>query len=167
MFETCCVHLSGALAQSKQRVSPFFYDLDLVGLVGRLLEQLLNSIFFQSCFKEIFGGGRGDAYTFSYMTLSSFHSNNFRDTIGWECIVKDDGIRSCLIELQSILLSKIDVNPIHCVLMSLPCFTHVLCKSRCIQVDRFRILVFFLHRIHRQKEYCLSVSQILTSRYQS
>ena len=31
---------------SKQRVSPFFSDLDLVGLVGRLLlvEQLLNPI---------------------------------------------------------------------------------------------------------------------------
>ena len=33
-----------------------------------LVEQLLNPIpFIQSCFKEIFGGSRGDAYTFSYM----------------------------------------------------------------------------------------------------
>ena len=29
-----------------------------------------HNSFIQSCFKEIFGGGRGDAYTFSYMTSS-------------------------------------------------------------------------------------------------
>ena len=31
--------------------------------------------------------------------LSSFHLDSLRDTIGWECIVKDDGVRSRLIEL--------------------------------------------------------------------
>ena len=43
----------------------------------------------------------------------------------------------------------------------------VLCMTRCIQVNRVWIFVFLVHGIHRQKEYCLSVVQILTSRYQS
>ena len=37
--------------------------------------------------------------------------NNLRDTISWECVVKDDCVRSCLIELSSFLLSKFDVDP--------------------------------------------------------
>ena len=121
---------------------------------------------FQSCFKEIFGGGRDDAYTFSYMICPSFHPNNFQDTISWECFVKNDGVRSRLIELQSFLQSKIDVDPIYCVLMSFPCFMQVLCTTRYTQVDRIRIFVFFVHRFHRQKE-CLFVAQILSFRYQS
>ena len=68
---------------------------------------------------------------------------NFRDTIGWKCFMKIDGGRSSLIELQSFLHSKIDVDLIYCVLMSLPCFVHVLCKTRCFQVDRIRILMIF------------------------
>ena len=36
-----------------------------------------------------------------------------------------------------------------------------------LQVDRVRILVFFVHKIHKQKEYCPSVAQILSFRYQS
>ena len=63
--------------------------------------------------------------------FSSFHPNNFRDTISWECFVKNDSVRSCLIELQSVLQSKVDVDPIYRVLMFLPCFVHVLCKTRC------------------------------------
>ena len=62
---------NGALLfEGKQRVSPFYNDLDfdLVGLIGNLLlvEQLLLLVveqpsepnsFIQSCFKAIFGGG--------------------------------------------------------------------------------------------------------------
>ena len=67
------------LFEGKQRVAPFYHDLglDLVGLIGNFLiveqlvplvvEQLLNPIL-SSCFKEIFGGRRGDAYTFSSLT---------------------------------------------------------------------------------------------------
>ena len=103
--------------------------------------------------------------------VSGFHSNNCRDTIRWECFVeikpKDDGVRPRLIELQSFSYNEIDVDPIHCVLMSLPCFMHVLCMTRFFQVDRLRVLMIIVHGIHRQKEYCLSVAQILTSRYQS
>ena len=81
--------------------------------------------------------------------------------------MKNDSARSSLTELQSFLLSKVDVDPIHCILMFLPCFVYVLCETQCIQVDRIRILMIFVHGIHRQKEYCLSVALILTSRYQS
>ena len=81
--------------------------------------------------------------------------------------MKNDSVRSCLIELQSFLVSKIDVDPIHSVLMSLPCFMHVLCMTRYTQVDRIRILVILVHGIYRQEEHCLSVAQNLTSRYQS
>ena len=99
--------------------------------------------------------------------FSNFQPNNFRDTISWECFVKKDSVRSWLIELQSFLQSKVDVDPIHRILMLLPRFVHVLCMTRSVQVDRVRILMVFVHGIHRQKEYCLSVAQILTSRYQS
>ena len=51
---------------------------------------------------------------------------------------EDDGLRSCLIELQSFPLSKIDVDPIHGILMFLPCFVHVLCTTWCSQVDRVK-----------------------------
>ena len=47
--------------------------------------------------------------------FSSFHHDSLRDTISQECIVKDDCVRSCLIELKSFLLSKFDVDPIHSV----------------------------------------------------
>ena len=112
--------------------------------------------FIQSCFKEIFGGGQRWRTYFLVYDFSSFHPNNFRDTISWECCVKNDGVR-CLIEFQSFLQSKIDVDPIHRVLMFLPCFMHVLCNTRCSQVDPVRLLVFLVRRIHKQKEYCLSV----------
>ena len=136
---------NGALFLSKQRVSPFYHDLDLglVGLVENFLlveqllllvvEQLLNPI-----------PSSNDVSKKSLV-------DNFRDTISWECFVKNDGVRSCLKELQSFLQSKVDVDQIHRVLMFLPCFVHVLCKTRCLQVDRVRILVIFVHRIDKQK----------------
>ena len=43
--------------------------------------------------------------------FSNFHPNNFRDTISWECFLKNDCVRSRLIELQSFLQSKVDVDP--------------------------------------------------------
>ena len=82
--------------------------------------------------------------------VSSFHPNNFRSKISWECVVKNDGVRSRLIELQSFLLSNFDVDPIHRVLMFLPCFVHGLCKTRCIQVDRIRILMVLVQGIQSQ-----------------
>ena len=73
--------------------------------------------------------------------------------------MKNDSVRSCLIELQSFLQSKIDVDPIYRVLMFLPCFVNDAVHSSA--------MTRFIQGIHKQKEYCLSVAQILTSRYQS
>ena len=154
------------------RVSPFCHDLDLglVGLVGCLLvvEQLLNPFLSSNHVskKSLEAVEVMHVQWFEY-NFSNFHPNNFRDAISWECIVKNGGVRSRLIELQSFLVNKFAVDPIHRVLMFLSCFTHLLCKTRCSQVDRIRILVFFILGIHKQKEYCLSVAQILTSWYQS
>ena len=104
-------------------------------------------------------------YFFVY-DFSRSHHDSLRDTISWERVIKDDCVRSCLTELEFLLLSKFDVDPIHRVLF-LPYCMHVPCKTRCFQVDRVKILVFLVHRIHRQKQHCLSVAQFLTSRYQS
>ena len=93
------------------------------------------------------------------MIFSSFHHDSLRDTISWECIVEDDCVRSCLIELKSFLLSKFHVDPIHCVLMFHPRFLLVPCKTRCFQVNYIRISVFFVHRIHRREEYRQSFAQ--------
>ena len=54
---------------------------------------------------------------------SRFHHNNFRDSTSWECVVKDDCITSCLIELQSSSLSKLYIDPIHRTL----CLFHFFC----------------------------------------
>ena len=64
-------------------------------------------------------------YFFVY-DFSSFHPNNSRDTISWVYIVKNDGVRSRLIELQSFLLSKFDIDPMFRVLM----FFHALWMYR-------------------------------------
>ena len=92
-------------------------------------------------------------------------SNNFRNTTNWNCFVQNDSVPLCLIELESFLQNKIDVDPIYRILMFLPCFMHVLCMTWCIQVDRFRFRMIFVHGIHKQEEYCLSVGQMLTSKY--
>ena len=74
----------------------------------------------------------------------------------WERVVKDDSVRSCLLELRSFLLSKPDVNPIHRVLMFLPYFLLVPSKTRCIQDNYIWIFVILIHRIHGCEEYRLS-----------
>ena len=70
--------------------------------------------------------------TCTYFFVNNFsvlHPNNFRKTIRWKCFLKDDCIRSSLIERQSFLNSKIDVDPIYCVLMFFPCFFSMLCAG--------------------------------------
>ena len=59
-----------------------------------------SNYFIQLSLKEIFGGSRGDICTFSQIISPDSITNNFRDTISWECVVKDDCVRSCLIELK-------------------------------------------------------------------
>ena len=145
--------------------------LNFFGLLNNLSLWSLSNFWTQFLHPIMFHGNiwrksRWRKY-FHVYDFSSFHPNNFRDTISWECFVKNDSVRSCLKEQQSFLLSKFDVDPIHSVLMFLPCFMHELCKTRCSQVDCLRILVFLIHRTHRKKEYCLSVAQILSSESQS
>ena len=50
--------------------------------------------------------------TFNYLKkFFRFHHNRFRDTKSWECIIEDDGVRSCSIKLQSFPLSKLYIDP--------------------------------------------------------
>ena len=138
------------LFEGKQRVSPLYHDLglELVGSIGNfsivaqllllVVDKLLNPILSSSHVSRKSSEAAEVTYICSLVCdFSSSHPNNFRDTTSWRCFVKNDGVRSCLIELQPFLDSKIDVDPKHCVLMSLPCFMHVLC----IHVDRIRILM--------------------------
>ena len=60
---------------------------------------------------------------------TDFHHNNFRDTVSWECIVKDDWITSCLIILQSFSFSRLYIDPIHRILVSFPLLLLVRCKT--------------------------------------
>ena len=99
----------------------------------------------------------------SWITFGSINLN----TTSWKYSLKDDCIRSSLIECQSFPNRKIDVDPIHYVLMPLPCIVHVLCMTRCIQVDHIRILVTLVHNFNWQRGHCLSLAQILTSKYES
>ena len=151
--------------------------LELVGsivnfwIVAQLVFWSLSIFWTQFSFPVMFQGDlwrrpRWRVYFFVY-DFSSFHPNNFRDTISWEYFVKNDRVRSSLIELQSFFQSKIDVDPIYRVLMFLPRCLHVLRKTRCFQVHCLRIFVFFIYRIHKHKEYCRFVAQILASLYQS
>ena len=99
--------------------------------------------------------------------FSSFHHNSFRDTISWERVIKDDCVRSCLIEFQSFPLSKFYVDPIHRVLMYFLLFSACTMQVVVLPGQFFWILVFFVPWIHRREEYCLSFAQILSSRKQS
>ena len=69
---------------------------------------------------------------------NSFITLCFKDIFG--------GVSS-LIALQSFLQGKINIDPIHFVLMFLPCILHVLSVTLYFQIDRVRILVFFVHEI--------------------
>ena len=126
---------NGTLPLSKQRVSLFYHDLDLglVGLIGNFLlveqllllvvELLLNPNLSSShVSRKSWRNLRRRIYLLVY-DFSSFHPNNFLDTISWECFVKNGSVRSCLIELHSFLQSKIDVDPIHVFW----CYFHALC----------------------------------------
>ena len=110
----------------------------IFGLVLGLLEYLPppatcepNS-FIHLSLKEIFGRGWGDAYKFSFLISPVSIMIAFGTQQAGMSVVKNDGVRSRLIELKSFPLRKIDVDPMHSVWMLLPCFMHVLCKTRFI-----------------------------------
>ena len=85
-----------------------------------------------------------------------FHRNCFRDTIRRECIVEDDCVRSCLIELQSISLSKLNTDPTHGIMVHFPLLL-VRCKTWFGQIKLCWVLMILMHGIHGCKEYRLSV----------
>ena len=100
-----------------------------------------------------------------FSTFQSFSSYN---AICWKCSLKDDCVRSCLIELQPFFDdSKISINPKYRVLMPFPSVLHVSGMTRCRVVDVFWISVIFVSWINRQEEHRLSSAQIMASRYQS
>ena len=136
------------------QVAPICHELDLelVGLVGRILlvEQLLLLVVEQLPFLVVeqlhllvvdqhsnpillsiralvrsLAEGRDDMYTFSYKTSPVFQSNNFWNTKSWEYSVKDDCIRSSLIECQCFPNCEIDVDPI---IPASWCLFHALCR---------------------------------------
>ena len=168
------LHVQQTLAHNSSQVSPclqlcFWF---LVGFVGSLhfpsnfrtqWTQFFHPIVFEGNLRR---RSRWRIYFLVY-NFTSFLLDSLRDTISWECVAKDDCVRSCLIELKSFLLSKFDVDPINRVLMYFPLFLLVPCKTWCFQVNVVRISVFFVHRIHRREKYRLSFAQILSSRDQS
>ena len=99
--------------------------------------------------------------------FSSLQSHNFWNTISWKCSLKDNCIRSCLIECQSLFNRKVNIKPKYRVLVPLPCTVHVFRSTWYREVNIFRIFMICVSWINGQEEYCLSSSQILTSRYQS
>ena len=115
---------------------------------------------------KIVGGGRGDTHT-HFLVHDFFRFHHFRDTISWECIVEDDCVRSCLIEIQSFSFSKLYIDLIHRILVHFPLLL-VRCTTWFGQIKLFWILVILMHGIHGCKEYRLSVlARILSSRYHS
>ena len=87
--------------------------------------------------------------------FSNLHPKNFQDTLSWECVVKDDRVRSCLIELQYFPWSKIDVDPICCVFWRF--FRALCCIVRGVVLEnRSSQDPYDVYGIHMQKEcFCL------------
>ena len=83
-------------------------------------------------------------------------------TLCWKCFMKDDRVRSSLMERQSFFNDKIDVDPKYRVLMSFSCIARVLCTTWYIQVNLIRILVTSGYRTNRQEEYCLSLIRTMS-----
>ena len=102
---------------------------------------------------EIFGGGRGDAYTFSYMISPSFHHNSFR---------KDDCVRSSLIECESVLFWASLISTQYTVFR---CFFHAVCRYRARRAA-FRSMLFgslcslFIGSTDVKNTVCLSLPKI-------
>ena len=116
-------HSNWTFVLSKQVA--LFQQLDLSSLVGFVgsfphVQQLLTPILSSHCLWRKSSEAVGWRKNFLVYDFSIFHHNSFRDTISSECVVKDDCVRSCLIELKSFPLSKFYVGPIHRVLMFLP-----------------------------------------------
>ena len=113
--------------------------------------------------KEIFGGGRGDAYTFSKKI--SPDPITIASGIHWECVVKDDCNRSCLIELKHFCWASFRSTQYTVVW----CFFHTFCLYH---AKRGASKLDLCVPCSLDPQTCripslFSVAQILSSRYQS
>ena len=70
--------------------------------------------------------------------FSIFQSFSFHNAICWKCSLKDDCVRSCLIELQSFSDAKINIDPIYRILMSLPCILQSIVRD-VVQSSRYAL----------------------------
>ena len=66
--------------------------------------------------------------------------------MSWECIVEDDCVPSCLIELQSFPLNKLFFDPIHRILVPFLLLL-VQCKTWFGQIKLLLLLVILIHGI--------------------
>ena len=120
--------------------------------------------FIQLSLKEIFGGGRGDSYTFSYMISPVSIIIAFGIQLAGSCVVKDDCVRSCLIELKSFLLSKFYVDPLHCVLMYFQLFCLYHARRRASRSMLFGSLCsLFIGSTDVKNTVCLSLPKFCPS----
>ena len=79
--------------------------------------------------------------------------------------MEDDGVRSCLIELQSFPLSELYIDPVHRILVPFQLLL-VRCKTWFGQIKLLWIFVIPMHGIHGCREYRLSFpARILSRRY--
>ena len=102
--------------------------------------QLLHPIMFQG---NLWRTTRWRIYLLVY-DFSSFHPNNFPDTISWKCFVKNDSV-SIVFDRTSILVftARLMSTQYTVFWFVITCFVHVLCKTQCFQVDRIRMLMVF------------------------
>ena len=125
--------------------------------------QFFHTIMFQG---HLWKRTRWRIYFLAY-DFYSFHPNNFRNTTSWECFVKNDGVRSCLIELQSLFRARL-MSTQYTVFW---CFIHALCMY-CARRGALKSIVsgslWFLSMgpTSRKNTVCLLLN-VLTSRYQS
>ena len=80
----------------------------------------------------------------SIQWFSAFQSVSSHNATWWKYPLKDDCVRSCLIELQSFFDdSKININPEYRILMPFPSVSHVSGMTRHRVLNIFWISVFF------------------------
>ena len=99
--------------------------------------------------------------------LSIFQSFSSHNAICWKCRLKNNCVRSCLIELQSFFDdSKINIDPKYRILMPFPGVLQVSCMTRYRVVNILWIFAISAARTNRQEEHRLPSAQFLTTKYQ-
>ena len=89
--------------------------------------------------------------------IRSLHAYHFLNTYRRLCVLESDCVGSCLIKLQSFLLSELKIEPIHCILMRSPRY-FLRCDPWLVQVaSNFFHALIVVHRVHCSDEHGLSV----------